>query len=202
MRKILLNLLVVTFLVLLYACNSSDKNAEAKEEKKSNQALNDELQEEHYMLIKEQRKWAEEKDFFQRRLDTLKKIYDKLKPQHEIGYDEVIDKIEGMLVEHFDLITQHTKETESHTELLAKHERNEIDDRQIQDQHRAFYEKHKNMSGKHEEIVGRYQDLIKKVEEFVTKAGGKLPDLSNLKTSKPDSPQVSQDTAKKDTTKK
>jgi len=201
MKKTLLNLLLVIFLVLLQACNSSDKNAEAKEIK-ANQALNDELQEEHYMLIKEQKEWAEEKDFFQRRLDTLKKIYDKLKPQHEIGYDELIDKIDGVLLEHFDLISQHTKETETHTELLAKHERNEIDDNQVQNMHRAFYEKHRNMDKKHDEIVGRYQELVKKVEEFVTRAGGKLPDLSNLKEIKSGGSQMSEESAKKDTTKR
>lgn len=194
MKKTILHLLIIALSVFVFACNQENTD---KDGKKSNQVLNDELQEEHYQLIKEQSEWAREKDVFQVRLDTLKKIYDKIKPQHETGYDELIEKLDKVMLEHFDLIVQHAKVTEEHTNTLSQHEESKIDDRQVQDQHKAFYLKHKEMDKKHDELIESYESLIKKVEEFVTKAGGKLPDLSKLQEQKAKNNPTSTDTTKK-----
>ncbi|GAB4488007.1 MAG: hypothetical protein OHK0045_09230 [Raineya sp.] len=183
MKKIFFHLLVITFSVFLCACNSNE--TEKKEGKQSNKALNDELQEEHYELIKEQSQWAKEKDLFHRRLDTLKKIYDQLKPQHETGYDELIEKLDNLMLKHFDLIVELSKAAEEHTSILTQHQENKIDDRQVQDKHKAFYLKHKEMDKRHEELIESYESVIKKVEDFVTKAGGKLPDLKSLEQNQP-----------------
>lgn len=179
MKKMFLYLLVIIFSVCLHACNSNETEKKG-ESKQSNKALNDELQEEHYGLIKEQSEWSREKDLFHRRLDTLRKIYDQLKPQHEIGYDELIEKLENLMLKHFDLIVELSKATEEHTSILTQHQENKIDDRQVQDKHKAFYLKHKEMDKKHDELIEEYERLVKKVEEFITKAGGKLPNLKDL----------------------
>lgn len=176
MRKTLLNLILALLAVYLSACEAENKKSDTKQ---SNQALNDDLQADHFRLIQEQSEWVKEKDAFHKRLDTLRSIYAKLRPQPEPGFDELIEKTEKILNEHVDLIVNHSKMTEEHTAVLTKHQEHQISDEQVQVEQKNFYRAHRDIEKKHDEILERYKDVMSKIEIFVTKAGGKVPPMPN-----------------------
>ena len=195
MKKTLLNLLVIAFSICLYACNSDNAGSGGK---KSNQELNDELQEEHYQLVKEHQKWVDEHRLFGSYIDTLKTIYDVKRIEHEPGYDEIIEKLTKLMFEHGDIIEKHVKVMDEHTANLEQHEQNKIDDRQAQDNHRAFYAKHKAIEKKHDELIDTYEDLIKKLGFFITNAGGTVPPMPKMEANKGAKEEEKKETGSKD----
>jgi hypothetical protein len=171
MRKTFFYLFLLTFSTLFYACNSQEG---AKGSGKSNPELNNELQQEHADLIKEHTSWENERREFQAHFDTLRLAYDAAKPQHDLGYDEIVEKLENQMRKHSDFISAHVKLIDEHTANLEKHQKGEITDKEAEQKHRDFYAEHKKIRDLHDKITDEYEVLIKKQEEFLTKAGAKF----------------------------
>ncbi|MDX1903050.1 MAG: hypothetical protein SFU27_02730 [Thermonemataceae bacterium] len=199
MKKILFYLMLSFATISFYACDKS-QTTDKKDDSKSNQALNDELQKELGDLNQEHSQWSDELLEVTKYNDTLSAIYGKLKPTAELGYEELVEKIKNTLAKDGESIAAQSKLIEEHAKTLEKHQKSEIDNKAVENENREFYKKHKEVREKHDGVVEEFNNLIKKHEEFVTKAGGKLPPRKQASNNTEASP--SKDSTQKDSTKK